>query len=137
MSLVDGLFAEQIDNSSYSNVGALIGQIGMSYSEKYVGFWLAYLLPTVVFFICPIVLWAGRNRYIRTAPKGSIFGSSWRTFRLAAKGKWSLNPVATYKNFNTPGFWDAAKPSMFSPEERPAWMTHDDGECSVALVCVD
>jgi POT family proton-dependent oligopeptide transporter len=108
------------------NVGALIGQITMTYSEKFVGFWLSYLLPTIVFFLCPIVLWAGRKRYILTPPKGSIFGTAWRTFKLAARGKWSINPVTTVRNFKKPGFWDNAKPSMIAPEDRPAWMTHDD-----------
>ena len=32
-------------------------------SFKFVGFYLAYTLPTVVFLLCPIVLFIGRNRY--------------------------------------------------------------------------
>jgi proton-dependent oligopeptide transporter, POT family len=35
------------------NVGALVGQISMVYAEKYVGFYLAFLLPTIMFFFCP------------------------------------------------------------------------------------
>jgi len=31
-----------------------------------------------------------------------------------------------YKQMNARGFWDAAKPSMLAPGERPAWMTFDD-----------
>jgi proton-dependent oligopeptide transporter, POT family len=30
------------------NVGALLGQISMVYAEKYVGFWLAFTLPTIL-----------------------------------------------------------------------------------------
>lgn len=30
------------------NVGSLTGSIGMVYAEKYVGFWLSYLLPTLM-----------------------------------------------------------------------------------------
>ncbi|KAJ6504568.1 peptide transporter PTR2A [Mycena vulgaris] len=45
----------------FINIGALVGQIGMTYSERYVGFWLAYTLPTVVFLLCPIILFLGRR----------------------------------------------------------------------------
>ena len=38
------------------NVGSLTGQIGMVYVEKYVGFWLSYLLPTILFLSAPVVL---------------------------------------------------------------------------------
>lgn len=39
------------------NFGSLVGSIGMVYAERYVGFWLSYLLPTVMFSLCPAVLW--------------------------------------------------------------------------------
>ncbi|KAF8148069.1 peptide transporter PTR2A [Crassisporium funariophilum] len=110
----------------FINVGALVGQIGMTYSEKFVGFYLSYTLPTVVFLLCPIVLYVGRNRYIRSAPTGSVLATAIRLWRYAARGKWSLNPVRTYKNLNAPGFWENAKPSKHTAEDRPAWMTFDD-----------
>ena len=31
----------------FINVGALIGQLSMAYAERYVGFYLSFLLPTV------------------------------------------------------------------------------------------
>lgn len=31
----------------------------MVYAEKYVGFWLSFLLPTIVFLSTPLVLWFG------------------------------------------------------------------------------
>ena len=30
------------------NIGSLTGSIAMVYAEKYVGFWLSYLLPTLM-----------------------------------------------------------------------------------------
>ncbi|PPQ64967.1 hypothetical protein CVT24_008155 [Panaeolus cyanescens] len=110
----------------FINIGALIGQISMSYSEKFVGFYLAYTLPTVVFLLCPIILWVGRNRYHRTPPTGSVLATAIRIWRFCARDKWSLNPVTTWRNFNRAGFWDAAKPSNIRAEERPAWMTFND-----------
>jgi len=108
----------------FINIGALVGQIGMTYAEKFVGFWLAYTLPTVIFLLCPIVLVIGRSRYSTSPPTGSVLASSVRLWRYAARGKWSLNPVTTWKNLNADGFWENAKPSKQAV--RPAWMTFDD-----------
>nr|GAT47081.1 peptide transporter PTR2A [Mycena chlorophos] len=112
----------------FINVGALIGQIGMTYSERYVGFWLAYTLPTIVFLLCPIVLWAGRNRYQTSPPTGSVLASALRLWRYAARGRWSWNPVTCVRQLRAPGFWENAKPSAVIARdgEKPAWMTFDD-----------
>ena len=34
------------------NIGSLVGSIGMVYAEKYVGFWLSFLLPTLMLCVC-------------------------------------------------------------------------------------
>jgi len=85
---------------------------------------LAYTLPTIVFLLCPLVLFAGRNRYVRSPPTGSVLALTLRLFRFAARGKWSFNPVTLYRNFTAPGFWEDAKPSK--QEKKPTWMTFDD-----------
>ncbi|KAF7340570.1 Peptide transporter PTR2A [Mycena sanguinolenta] len=112
----------------FINIGALIGQIGMTYSERYVGFWLAYTLPTVVFLLCPIVLFYGRKRYIRTPPTGSVLATALRLWRHAARGRLSWNPITCVRRLRAPGFWDDAKPSAVERREgsRPKWMTFDD-----------
>lgn len=119
----------------FINIGALIGQIGMTYSEKYVGFWLAYTLPTVVFFTAPLVMLYGRNRYIRSPPQGSVLARSIRVFRTAARGKWSWNIFTTYRTFKEGNFWDDAKPSKYIAAHaadgekagaKPKWMDWDD-----------
>ncbi|KAF8964520.1 peptide transporter PTR2A [Flammula alnicola] len=110
----------------FINIGALVGKISMTYSEKFVGFYLSFTLPTVVFLLCPIVLVAGRNRYTRSPPTGSVLAKAIRLWRFAARDKWSLNPVKTYRNFTAPGFWENAKPSKQSAESKPTWMTFDD-----------
>ncbi|EJD04975.1 PTR2-domain-containing protein [Fomitiporia mediterranea MF3/22] len=116
----------------FINIGSLVGQLGMTYSEKYVGFWLAFLLPTIVFLTAPLVMLYGRNRYVRTPPQGSVLPASLRVFRTAAKGRWSWNPFTTIRNLKAPGFWDRAKPTNYVKEHggsesvRPGWMTWDD-----------
>lgn len=92
---------------------------------QYVGFWVAYTLPTIVYLICPVVLWYGRNRYIKSPPTGSVLGTVTRLWFYAAKGKWSLNPHKTYKNLTSPNFWENAKPSSVKGT-KPRWMTFDD-----------
>jgi len=95
------------------NVGAIIGETGklnfpleaqygwcltgaaMVYSEKYVGFWLAYTLPLAMFLIAPCVLLWGRKRYVRSPPAGSVLSKAWKLWRLATKGQWSANPIKT------------------------------------------
>jgi proton-dependent oligopeptide transporter, POT family len=110
----------------FINVGALVGQIGMVYAEKWVGFWLSFLLPTVLLCVCPLVVLWGRNRYIRTPPEGSVLGKATRLFILGNKGRWHFNPVTTYKHLHDGTFWEGVKPSTFEPANRPHWMTFDD-----------
>ncbi|KAI9846111.1 MAG: hypothetical protein M1837_004367 [Sclerophora amabilis] len=106
------------------NIGALVGQIGMVYAEKYVGFWLSYVLPTVMFCFCPIVLYLCRKRYSRVRPSGSVFAKAGKLWGLAMKGRWSINPVTTVKNMNSGDFWERVKPSNIG--RKPTWMTFDD-----------
>ncbi|GAA5973688.1 hypothetical protein JCM11641_005080 [Rhodosporidiobolus odoratus] len=105
------------------NVGALAGQLGMVYAEKNVGFWLAYLLPTIVFALTPVVLYLGRNRYVRTPPAGvSVLGKSFRTVGVCFKGKW-LKPKLWYRDdFWAPAYQMAELPAS----ERPSWATWDE-----------
>jgi POT family proton-dependent oligopeptide transporter len=110
----------------FINIGALIGQIGMVYSEKYVGFWLAYLLPTIMMCTTPLVMWYGKNKYKRSPPQGSVLGKAMRIFLRANKGRWTLNPVSTYKRLHDGTFWEDVKPSNIPVEQRPKWMTFDD-----------
>jgi proton-dependent oligopeptide transporter, POT family len=110
----------------FINIGALVGQISMVYAEKYVGFWLSYFLPTLMLCICPAVMFFCRKVYILTPPQGSVFGNAMRIWFLAQKGRWSINPVRTWKNMHDGTFWAKAKPSNIPAAQRPKWMTFDD-----------
>lgn len=127
--LVDpAVTSERIYNWFYFfiNVGALAGQISMVWVEKYVGFYLSYVLPTAMLCLCPAVMIWGRKRYSRREPGGSVLGPAMKTFFLAQKGRWSINPFRTWKNMHDGTFWDNVKPSRFTDETRPAWMNFDD-----------
>ncbi|KID82631.1 oligopeptide transporter [Metarhizium guizhouense ARSEF 977] len=110
----------------FINVGALVGQLTMVYAEMHVGFYLSYTLPTIMLGFCPLVMWWGRRRYLRREPAGSVLVPALRTFMLAQRGRWSINPFQTHRNLHDGTFWDSVKPSRFSPDTRPAWMTFDD-----------
>lgn len=75
------------------NIGALVGSIAMVYAEKYVGFWLAYLIPTLMFLFCPAVLLICRDKYEVTPPTGSVVGNALRLWSLALRTSWSWNPI--------------------------------------------
>ncbi|KAJ2458740.1 peptide transporter ptr2 [Coemansia sp. RSA 2424] len=53
------------------NLGSL-SAIATSELEHNVDFWAAYLLPTLMFVVCILVFWLGRNRYVHNPPTGSI-----------------------------------------------------------------
>ncbi|KAI1803196.1 PTR2-domain-containing protein [Daldinia bambusicola] len=110
----------------FINVGSLVGSISMVYAEKYVGFWLSFVLPTGLFLLCPIVMVAFKAKYVRHPPTGSVLSKALALVSLSMKGRWSLNPITTIKNFRAPGFFERVKPSNIPESERPAWMTFDD-----------
>ncbi|KAF7714527.1 Uncharacterized protein PECH_008417 [Penicillium ucsense] len=108
------------------NVGSLIGQLSMVYAERYIGFWLSFLLPTLMFCLCPLVLFACRKKYHLTPPTGSTYSQAFRLWGLALKGRWSLNPVKLFTS--TPEQykdWNHVKPSNLGAN-KPQWMTFDD-----------
>ena len=75
------------------NIGSLTGSIAMVFAEKYVGFWLSFLLPTLMFCICPMVLFFCKKKYHLMPPTGSVFVKASKLIRLAFKGTFSWNPV--------------------------------------------
>lgn len=106
------------------NIGMLTGDLGMIYSEEYVGYWLAYLLPTIVFLVPFPVLWFGRNYYVCTPPEGSIVPLAYRTWHYALRRSWHWGDGL--RIFTKRTFWEPAKPSNVPVEQRPSWMTFHD-----------
>ncbi|KAL8291861.1 hypothetical protein RQP46_002119 [Phenoliferia psychrophenolica] len=70
------------------NVGALGGQLSMVYAEKYSGYLTAFLLPSLIFLICPLILYLARKSYVRTPPAGSVLEDAVRLLRS------NLDPLA-------------------------------------------
>jgi POT family proton-dependent oligopeptide transporter len=110
----------------FINVGALVGQLTMAYAERYVGFWLAFLLPTMMFCLTLPVLYLCRNIYARTQPEGSVLQPALKLVIRGMKGRIHLNPIRTYRHLTDGTFWENLKPSAIAPQDRPKWMEFDD-----------
>ncbi|KZV93794.1 PTR2-domain-containing protein [Exidia glandulosa HHB12029] len=93
------------------NIGAFFA-IATTYAEHDVGFWLAYLLPGIIYCLMPIVLVLAYKRLYLAPPQGSVVLEASRvTKRLFANGGWKR----CWKG--GPAFWDAAKPSVIEQTE--------------------
>jgi len=75
-------------NQMMVNVGSLTGSIAMVYAEKYVGFYLAFLLPTFMLCLCPMVVFACRNKYKLYPPTGSPWGKAFGTWGMALRKRY-------------------------------------------------
>ncbi|KAK2059725.1 POT family protein [Colletotrichum caudatum] len=98
------------------NCGAVSGQISMVFVEKYHSFWLAFLLPTIPFLLCPLVLFVNKKKYHLTPPTGSVLEKFFKMSSFAAKRSGGITKLN----------WENAKPSNIPVAERPGWLTYDD-----------
>lgn len=107
------------------NVGAC-GAISAAFIARDQGYWQSYLVPTCIFAIVPIVLFAGKNKYVKTPPRGSILLETLRVCRFALRPAFSFNPVRFVKNIRRHDFWEPAKASYYPPGQVPPSITWDD-----------
>lgn len=92
----------------------------MVYAERYVGFYLSYLIPTVFFMVCLPVLWMCKKHYILKPPSGSVMAPAFKLFFKALGNGMSINPMATWRKWNDGTMWHAVKPSTLG-SSAPAW----------------
>ncbi|KAL1301405.1 hypothetical protein AAFC00_005664 [Neodothiora populina] len=88
------------------NIGGFM-QVATSYSEKYVGFWLAFLLPVILYLPLPALLWWLRKRLVLHPPGGSDLPNVFRVLSICLRGKGILR-------IGKHGFWNVAKPSYIA-----------------------
>ncbi|ROT39635.1 PTR2-domain-containing protein [Sodiomyces alkalinus F11] len=98
------------------NIGSVAGQISMVFTERYHSFYLAFLLPTILFLLAPVVLAVNKKHYHLTPPTGSVLEKFFQMFFYTRK--------------RSPGLlrmdWESSKPSNVPVADRPKWMTYDD-----------
>ncbi|KAJ7592905.1 peptide/h+ symporter protein [Mycena floridula] len=100
--------------------------ISASFLARDKGYWAAFLLPTVVFALVPLVLVVGKKNYVTTPPRGSILLETMRVISMSLAPCWSLNPYRTWRNIKTSDFWGTAKPSHYAGSTIPSRITWDD-----------
>ncbi|KAI0395326.1 major facilitator superfamily transporter peptide [Xylariaceae sp. FL0594] len=85
------------------NIGGFFG-VATSYVEKYVGWYLAFLLPLFLYFPLPFLMWFLYKRLILHPPGGSDLGNVFRVLGVVFR-RGGLKRIGRH------GFWDLAKPS--------------------------
>ncbi|KAI1433955.1 major facilitator superfamily transporter peptide [Xylaria sp. CBS 124048] len=85
------------------NIGGFFG-VATAYAEKYVGWWLAFLLPTLVYIPLPFLLWFLYKRLILHPPGGSDLLNVFRVLGVIFRR-------GGFVKIGRRGFWELAKPS--------------------------
>lgn len=85
------------------NIGGFMG-VATSYSEKYVGWWLAFGLPMILYLPLPVLLWFLKKRLVLHPPAGSDLGNVCKCLGVIFR-RGGLKRIGRH------GFWDLAKPS--------------------------
>ncbi|KAK7750161.1 peptide transporter ptr2 [Diatrype stigma] len=85
------------------NIGGFMG-VATSYAEKYVGWWLAFLIPLLLYLPLPLLLWFLYKRLILHPPGGSDLFNVFRVLGVCLRR-------GGFKKLGRHGFWDLAKPS--------------------------
>ncbi|KAG0650098.1 Peptide transporter PTR2 [Hyphodiscus hymeniophilus] len=94
------------------NVGAFFA-LATTYSEKDVGYWLAYLTPGIIYFLLPILLILNYKRTIKIPPSDSAYDNVFAVIWIALKkNTWRLGRK---------GFWDPARPSVMRANGITEW----------------
>jgi POT family proton-dependent oligopeptide transporter len=109
----------------FVNIGALVGQLGMAYAERYVGFYLAFLIPTVFFLLCLPVLLVCKKFYVMKPPAGNVMGPAFKLLFKALGTGITWSPIKTWKNWNDGTMWTNVKPSTLGANA-PKWYKFDD-----------
>jgi hypothetical protein len=90
------------------NVGGFMN-VPTSYTEKYVGWWLSFLLPLILYLPLPFLLWWLKPRLILHPPGGSDLGNVMRILGICFKRGGFFNLFKKNKSF-----FDPAKPSVIA-----------------------
>ncbi|KAK3988982.1 POT family-domain-containing protein [Cladorrhinum sp. PSN332] len=85
------------------NIGGFMG-VATSYSEKYVGWWLAFLIPMILYMPLPFLLWFLYNRLTLHPPGGSDLPHVFNLIGICVRR-------GGFRKIGRKGFWELGKPS--------------------------
>jgi dipeptide/tripeptide permease len=99
------------------NVGGFLA-VPTSYTEKYVGWWLTFLLPLLIYLPLPFVLWWLKKRLVLHQPEGSDLYNCFKVLGICLK--------KGVFNIGRHGFWESAKPSVIAARGESIVVPWDD-----------
>ncbi|EHK97659.1 putative Peptide transporter PTR2 [Glarea lozoyensis 74030] len=100
------------------NIGGFMG-VPTSYLAKYVGFWSSFLVPGIIYFMLPALLWWLHPRLVLHKPGGSDLGNVIKVVGMCLKRN-------GFSKIGRTGFWEAAKPSVIAQSSNPVTVSWDD-----------
>jgi len=93
--------------------------IATTYLAKLVGYWAAYLIPTILYLLLPPLLYYLNPRLVKQPPGGSDLGNVFKVLGDAlANGGWF--------RIGRKGFWDHALPSALVATGSTKTFAYDD-----------
>ncbi|WVQ92948.1 hypothetical protein IAU59_000009 [Kwoniella sp. CBS 9459] len=93
------------------NIGAFFA-VATSYAQRLVGFWLAYLLPAIIYVLMPIVLVICGPKLWKAPPQGSVVVEATKVVKVAmSNGGWKR----MFRGGDD--FWNKAKPSFMAARD--------------------
>jgi hypothetical protein len=90
------------------NIGAFLA-VATAYLAKDVGYWAAYSVPGLLYFMLPILLFIVNKRLVKLDPGGSALGDFIQVNFLALK-------KAGIRGIGRKGYWSRAMPSSLAAE---------------------
>jgi POT family proton-dependent oligopeptide transporter len=90
----------------FINIGAF-SPLAITSAERYVGFWLAFLIPSMIFILVPLTLLISRNRCVRYPPQGSVLLNACKCLNLAF---WRVQGDTRIEYSDC---WELAKPNYY------------------------
>ncbi|RDL29896.1 MFS general substrate transporter [Venustampulla echinocandica] len=104
------------------NIGGFMN-VPTTYTEKYVGWWLSFLLPLFLYMPLLPLLWYLRKRLILYPPGGSDLTNVFRVLGVCFKRGGFLSMFRRRKGKS---FFDPAKPSVIAQSGRPLHVPWND-----------
>ena len=100
------------------NIGAFMST-ATTYCARLVGWWLAFLLPLILYIPLPFMLWWLKPRLVLHKPGGSDLPNLFRVLGhcMANGGLFRIGRK---------GWWEAAKPSVIAAKGLPAETRYND-----------
>ncbi|KAH6720782.1 putative peptide transporter PTR2 [Leptodontidium sp. MPI-SDFR-AT-0119] len=100
------------------NIGAFVG-VATAYLARFVGFWAAYLVPGIIYFMLPVFLIWVNKALVKKPPGGTALEDFVYVNYLALR-------KAGIRGIGRKGYWDRVKPSVLAAAGDTKVYRYDD-----------